>query len=81
MIDPWNNPASYDDTVADRYMSNLANAGARGSMIHPSVEKEWDEAYAPELEQTDAPSGAIGWVVTMIAVFIMVVTIALQIGA
>lgn len=79
MLDPWNNPASYDDTVADRYMSNLANAGARGSMIHPSVEKEWDEAYAPELEQADKPSGAIGWAVTAFAVFVMGFAIAVQI--
>lgn len=70
MLDPWNSPASYDDTVADRYMSNLANAGARG-MIHPNVEKKWDEAYAMQQEQDDAPSGAIGWVVTAFCVAIM----------
>ena len=79
MLDPWNNPASYDPTVSDRYMSNLTKAGARGSMIHPAVEAEWDDAYAPEPEQADEPSGAIGWIVTMFAVFIMGVTIALQI--
>lgn len=82
MLDPWTDPRSYDHrfydtTVADRHMGVITKA--RGSMIHPKVEAEWDEAYAPEPEQADEPSGAIGWIVTVIAVFIMGVTIALQI--
>lgn len=63
----WNTPEAYQPR----------------QFVHPNVDAVIDEIRAirrePEPEQDDAPSGAIGWVVTIFAVFVMGVTIALQI--
>lgn len=64
---PWTNPESY----------------RQRTFVHPHVDAVIDEIRAirreQELEQADEPSGAIGWVVTIIAVFIMGAAIAVQI--
>ena len=64
---PWTNPESYQ----------------RRTFVHPHVDAVIDEIRAmqreQELEQADEPSGAVGWIVTMFAVFTMGVAIALQI--
>ena len=66
---------------------NTPEAYQQRTFVHPHVDAVIDEIRAIrrerelELKQADEPSGAVGWVVTMFAVFIMGVTIALQIGA
>lgn len=66
IMTPWTAPEAYQPRT----------------FVHPHVDAVIDEIRAirreQELEQNDAPSGAVGWVVTMIAVFVMTFAIGAQ---